>query len=237
MRLLINKGKEPLDLDYYDKALAVYTQVLLSDPDDEAQENVHTATRNILILKMQRESKQHKRVNLALQADKFFEAEFSSKGARGLFLAENCREAAKFYKQAISFNPEFEANYKERGRDLLVKCLDLYEVGRIEEAYLIYKQAILFDSYNQQVSYVRGRPLDKLKNLLREQDQIQTAETPQFVLNQIKQKEEIDYEELMLEGYDGERKIALIDNVSDTDEYDDNYNQYYEIDLEYDIDD
>lgn len=142
----------------------------------------------------------------------------------------------KCIKKVLIFSPHFppdiEDEYKNKGKDLLLKSLELYTEGNKREAYFVYKNALLFDPSNRKVSVVRGISVE----ILRQLETFQSEEDGKIENCEMGEEEEPNYAELMLEGYEGVRKKVFVEGVSDPDEYDEYYNQYYERDLgdEYD---
>lgn len=162
--------------------------------------------------------------------------------ARSLYKIRSYVKSYAAYKRAILFDPSsaYINDYKGRSRRLLIKSIELLERGHFNEAYAIYEGAIQFNPDNEHVASIGGKSLDGLKNLRRSQKDIPlSTEVARIEVDDADgEAEEPDIIELMTEGYDDARNRAIpfLDEVSDPDEYDENYNQHYERDLGDEID-
>ncbi len=189
------------------------------------------------------------------------------KNARWLYNTGCYLQSYAAYKRAILFDPhsDYVADYYEKSRKLLIKSLDLYEKGEYEKACFAYEDALQFNPDNEKLTLIREGSLDKLI-LLWQSKKIQAPDTEtregevaelnlvklmareyksekeqltSAVGKKKKEDEKIDFAKLMVEGYEcvSKRSAPDIDDVSDADEYDAHYNQYYERDLDAEAED
>lgn len=159
-----------------------------------------------------------------------------------LFKQRLYQEALAIYQKTLSICKEIDIELKkqpEHGVHPGIKQKVYTAIGAVQfelkhykEAYPAYNQDILLDPLTKMDDSVKEKPTSFPQPLKQIHDG-KISHIEEIVEKGIKEDKEANYVELMQEDYGGKGKRGLleIEEVSDPDEYDENYNQYLEVDL------